>query len=444
MWCIDDFYGTVIFDMKEEISAYIKILHQELRPVMGCTEPAAAALAGAVARELLDEPLDHILIKVSRDIIKNVMGVGIPYSSSSGLATAVLLGTLYGKAEQSLNILSSIEKPNESTMQTFIKQKKVEIVLVTHTSPLYIEVTVFGATQSASATIAEQHDMIIEKTKNGKVVFARDPSDKSTSQSMEVVKDWTLEDILDFVDHSKFEECGFLLEMAKINQNIGEHGLEKPYGLSVGKTAYATKLKTIETLDQAFEYAAALSASASDARMSGCTMPVVINSGSGNQGVTAMLGPLVVAEFLHVDELIQARSLALSNLVAIYLAQYKGRLSALCGAFTAAIGTCCAYVYLLGGTHMQIIAAIETMLANLAGIICDGAKLTCALKIHSCLQSAAMTANLVLKQDARCNSVGIIGKNIESTIANMEILCHQGMEETDKTILKIMVGASNY
>lgn len=429
--------------MKAELPTYVKILRQELKPVMGCTEPATAALAGAMARELLAKKPERVLIEASRDVIKNVMGVGIPHTVSTGLAAAVMLGILYGRVDQGLNILSSIENALEAEIHAFIEQKNVEIVLVNHTSPLYIRVTVFGSAESASATIAEQHDLVIEKVKNGKTIWKIDPSDQLASQSANPIKDWSLESILDFVDTCTLEQCGFLLEMAQTNRTIGEHGLKKPYGLSVGRTAYASQAKSIETLEQAFEYAAALSASASDARMSGCTMPVVINSGSGNQGVTAILGPLIVAEFLKVDKLVLIRALALSNLVAIYLAQYKGRLSALCGVFTAAIGTCCSYVYLLGGNREQISAAVETMLANLTGIVCDGAKRTCALKIHSCLQSAAMTANLVLHQDVRCTSVGIIGKDIESTLLNIERLCHIGMEETDKTILQLMIPASS-
>lgn len=407
---------------------------------MGCTEPATAALAGAMVRELLESRPERIVVHASRDVIKNVMHVGIPHSTCTGLAAAVLLGALFGRAEHGLNVLSCMDRISEEELQSYTDEGNIQITLASQVPPLYVKVYAETQEASASVTIGVEHDTVLEKTKNGKVLYHANQfdTDRETSEN-DSVRLWTISGIVDFVKTCDSTTLHFLIEMAQTNRKIGEHGLETPYGLSVGRRSLPDTEMNVNTLDGAFSYAAVLAASASDARMAGCTLPVVINSGSGNQGVTTMLPPLVLAEFLGVDNTMLAQALALSNLVAIHLARYKGRLSALCGAFTAAIGTSCAYVYLLGGSKDQIEDAMQIMLANLTGVVCDGAKSTCPLKIYSCVESAALSARLALRGNPLHTPIGIVGETTGTSLTNLERFCHEGLEETDKTILSIMV-----
>jgi len=419
---------------------YIAVLKRELKPVMGCTEPAAAALAGAMARELLGGNPEEIVVFASRDVIKNVMGVGIPHSRATGLAAAVLLGVLYGNPEEGLNILSKIENPNETLISAYSEGNRITVNLATHVPSFHVQVQLSDATNSASVTIAGEHDRVVEKTKNGEVIFKDVLEFQENGTTANPIRDWTVQEIVRFIDECKEGDLSFLIDMAHTNLHIAEHGLETPYGLQVGRSIHLNSPETPTSLEEAFAHAALLAASASDARMAGCAFPVVINSGSGNQGVTAVVPPLVLASYLEKDPHTLAKALALSNLVAIHLAQFKGRLSALCGAFTAAIGTCCAFVYLMGGTPSQIEDAIQIMIANLTGVVCDGAKKTCALKIHSCVQSAAMTARLVMREGTLRETVGIVAEDPGTTLKHLETLCHEGLEATDHTILSIMVG----
>ncbi len=425
--------------MKKRNFDYLKVLKNELKSVMGCTEPAAAALAGAMARELLGENPEKIAVHASRDVIKNVMGVGIPNSSATGLAASVLLGALYGDAKHGLNILSQITTPHEEEMREFIQDERISVHLVTTGFPFYIQVSVQQASHTASVTIAGLHDHVVQKEKDGEVIYTAGAIDTLEENSPNSIRSWDIPGIVRGITECNSQELVFLREMAENNLRIALHGLEKPYGLQVGRSMYHSALKKPETLEQAFSYGAALAASGSDARMAGCAYPVVINSGSGNQGLTIMIPPLVLATYLESDSETLLRALALANLIAIHLTELKGRLSALCGVFTAAIGTCCAFVYLMGGGVTEIENAIQIMIANLTGVICDGAKKTCALKIYSCVQSAAMTACLVMKKQTLEETVGIISENLGTTLEHLETLCREGFVATDKTILSLMV-----
>lgn len=415
---------------------YISTLKRELKPVMGCTEPAAAALAGSLSRDLLQHTPTKVIVYASRDIIKNVMGVGIPHSTHKGLAAAVLMGVLYGDASHGLNILSKIIDGEQKELSSFIENKHIEVVLTRDVPPLYIKVHCEYGELSSSVTIAHEHDLVVEKEQNGLIIFRS--NDMSTSHLLEnqLMNLWTLDGILEAVNECTLEECGYIIDLANMNKKIGLIGLDTHFGLGVGHTM---NMKRCNTIIDAYQLACAISSAASDARMAGSSYPVVINSGSGNQGITTLVPPLIVGEFLKVSDETLMKSLVLSSLVAIYLAHYKGRLSALCGAFTAAIGASCAFVYLLDGTGEQIKSAIDLMIANLSGIICDGAKNTCALKIYSCVNAASLSAQLALKNPPLKDGVGIIGNDTNSTLKNLMRLCSEGMEETDKTILSIMM-----
>ncbi len=406
---------------------------------MGCTEPAAAALTGALARDLLGADPDSVAILASRDIIKNVMGVGIPNSTLTGTDTSVLLGVLFGDSSMGLNILSSLPENTASDILTFKKTHPVSLELASDVPPVYISATLTAGDESARVTIAGEHDTVVEKIKNGKVLVQKDIDSGEADEEGVYPESWTVQDILGFVADLTEDEGSFLLDVADTNMAIAEHSIGESYGLSVGKTMNTTVSREISTLDEAFQYGAVLASAASDARMSGCPLPVVINSGSGNQGITATVPVQVLADFLKSDKSSTIRALALSHMVALYLTYHKGRLSALCGAFTAAIGTACAYVYLITGSLNQVENTINIMFANLMGVICDGAKKTCALKIYSCVESAAMSAKLALSNKTVGSESGIIGDKSEDTIEYARQISHDGMVQTDKSILAVML-----
>ncbi len=422
--------------MKTNNNIYLSTLKRELKPVMGCTEPAAAALAGAMARELLQYTPKSVKVYASRDIIKNVMGVGIPHTNYKGLAAAVLMGVLYGEASDGLNILSKVVKGDQKELSSFIENKKIEIILTTDVPLLYIKVECECDQFSSSVTIAHEHDLVVEKIKNGLVIYRYEEEETHYSLDDSSIDTWSIDGIIKAARDCSLDDCRFIIDFAHINKKIGLVGLDNSVGLRVGSTM---DIKMCNTLEEAYHLSCSIASAASDARMSGSSYPVVINSGSGNQGITTLVPPLIVGEFLKVSDEKLMKSLVLSSLIALYLAHYKGRLSALCGAFTAAIGASCAFVYLLDGTDEQIKSAINLMIANLSGIICDGAKTTCALKIYSSVNAASLSAQLALKTPHFNDRIGIIGNNTNSTLKNLMRLCCEGMEETDKTILSIMM-----
>ncbi len=425
--------------MKEKNEKYVSILRRELKTAMGCTEPAAAALAGSLARETLGRTPEQIQVFASRDMIKNVMGVGIPNSTHTGLEAAVLLGVFYGEPDNGLNILSSISDSSQEELARFREQGKIRVLLAEEVPSVYIRVLISEGADSASVTISDEHDHVVEKVRNGIILFHAEPAAETAAEEAVFPDDWSINGIVDFVQHAPEEDLLFLLDVAETNRAIAEHALKNSFGLNVGRIMYEDLAGGINTRDDAFKYGAVLASAASDARMAGCSLPVIINSGSGNQGITATLPPYVFGTFLEADQQTLVRAMALSHLVAIFLAYHKGRLSALCGAFTAAIGTSCAYVYLLGGDGKQIENAINIMVANLMGILCDGAKKTCALKIYSCVDSAAMSAKLAINDCYVGSESGILGNDSLTTITNVQKVSHEGMEMTDKTILNIMV-----
>jgi len=439
-WFSKNFHVNISIIMTENNEKYLKLLQKELKIAMGCTEPAAAALAGALSRDLLGVSPERIEVLTSRDMIKNVMGVGIPNSPFSGLDSAVLIGALYGDAKNGLNILSEVSEKTQQDIFVFKKEKRIRIVLVEDVPGVYIKVQAESGSDTASITIAGEHDHVVEQVKNGEILFREETTETIVSKDNVYPVDWSIQGIFNFIKEVNEEDCAFLLEAAKTNQAIAEHSINHFYGMSVGRVMYEDLKNGIVTLEDALKYGAILASAASDARMAGCSLPVVINSGSGNQGLTATIPPMVLARFLKKDNTTTVRALCLSHLVAIYLAYHKGRLSALCGAFTAAIGTSCAYIYLLGGNFQQVESVINIMVADLMGIICDGAKKTCALKIYSCIHSAAICAKLALKDCTVGEESGILGQDSDETISYLEKLSHEGMEVTDKTILSIMVG----
>jgi L-cysteine desulfidase len=418
-----------------------RLLKKEMIVAMGCTEPAAAALAGAKAVELLGVFPETAVVYASRDMIKNAMGVGIPNCGLCGIQAAVALGICGGKADNGLSILSVVTSEQQKQADTFASM--VSLKMVEGVPPVYIKVALKGHGHTASCEISREHDCFTSMVRDGNelCIERTTQGDKEDAEYLSdgEVASLTIPAILAYADSVPVSDIRFVIDGAFTNMKVARHAIEKSYGLSVGKIALEGTHNKPTSLPEAISIGASLAAAASDARMAGCPLPVVINSGSGNQGITCTIPILIMAEYLGSEESRLAQALCISQLVALSLTARKDRLSALCGAFTAAIGTSCGMVFLLGGGGEQMDMAVKTMVANLTGIICDGAKMTCALKIYSCIEAAGLSCRLACKGLSPGTESGIIGEDSLQTIDYLSRISHEGMIETDRTILDIML-----
>jgi len=423
--------------MKSE--KFIELLNREIVVAMGCTEPAASALAGARASQLLEGDCDSAVIETSRDMVKNAMGVGIPNCPQKGITIAVALGIAGGNISNGLGILSDV---NDEQREKAINIP-VELIMVEDVPPLYIKVTCKNDKHSSCAIISGTHsnfsylekdgDVIIDEPLNAYCSLNTDVLDSTFMAAVEV------EDIIEFSNHIPKETAELLLKAAKTNLVIAHHALKEDYGLSVGKVSYEGLHEPPEDLNEAFALGATLAAAASDARMAGCPLPVVINSGSGNQGITITVPLYIMGQYLEKSDEEIAKALCIGELIGLSLTARKDRLSALCGAFTASIATSCGLVYLMGGKCDVMNKAINIMIGNLTGIICDGAKMTCALKIYSCIESAALATKLAIRGIGPSLESGIVGNDCKQSFDFLSRISHEGMEQTDRTILSIML-----
>ncbi len=417
---------------------FIELLNKELVIAMGCTEPAASALAGARAAQLLEGEVDKIFVETSRDMVKNAMGVGIPNCDIKGIQAAVSLGVAVKNLENGLGILSNVTEEQ----RTAARKCKVDLKMVENVPPLYIKVTLVNESHKSIAIVSGNHSYFSFLQKDDDVLVDAplgNTIDKSSEKESNFMENISFEEIIDFANQLPKESSDLLIGAATTNLAIAQHALTQEYGLAVGKHTYEVLNDPPTSIEEAFSLGATLAASASDARMAGCPLPVVINSGSGNQGITITLPIYTLAKYLQKSDDELASALCIGELIGLALTAKKDRLSALCGAFTAAIATSCGMIFLLGGGIDEMKKSINVMVANLTGIICDGAKSTCALKIYSCVQSADLAVKLAMKGSAPGEESGIVGMDIKSSIDYLSRISHEGMEQTDKTILNIMM-----
>jgi L-cysteine desulfidase len=414
-------------------------LNREIVVAMGCTEPAASALAGARASQLLEGDCTSAIIETSRDMVKNAMSVGIPNCSQTGITVAVALGIAGGDIGKGLGILSDVD---ESQRNRAVKIP-VELVMVEDVPPLYIKVICKNEHHSSCAIISGTHSNFSHIEKDGKIIideplnaYCSLNSDVLNSDFMAGVE---VEDIIEFSNNIPEDTASLLLKAAQTNLIIAHHALKENYGLSVGRVSYEGLHEPPEDLNEAFALGATLAAAASDARMAGCPLPVVINSGSGNQGITITVPIYTMGKFLNKSDSEISKALCIGELIGLSLTARKDRLSALCGAFTASIATSCGLVYLMGGNCEVMNKAINIMIGNLTGIICDGAKMTCALKIYSCIESAALATKLAIRGIGPSIESGIVGSDCKQSFDFLSRISHEGMEQTDRTILSIML-----
>lgn len=419
-----------------ERTQILNLVRQEVIPAIGCTEPIAVALCVAKATELLGTIPDRITVFLSANILKNAMGVGIPGTDMIGLPIAVALGTLVGKSEYQLEVLKDLTPDFVQKGKNYIDEKRISIALKEDiTEKLYIEVSCFSDCQESKAIIAGGHTNFIYLSKDNQILLNKEL--KISEEIEEEPLELTLRKVFDFATTAPLEEIEFILETAKVNKAAAEKSFEGNYGHSLGKMlrgSYEHKIMG----DSTFSHILSYTSGACDARMAGAMIPVMSNSGSGNQGISATLPVVIYAEENNKSEEELIRALMMSHLTVIYIKQSLGRLSALCGCVVAATGSSCGITWLMGGTYEQVAYAVQNMIANLTGMICDGAKPSCALKVTTGVSTAVLSAMMAMENRFVTSVEGIIDEDVDQSIRNLTRIGSTGMNETDKVVLDIM------
>ena len=445
--------------MTERQAELIELIHKEVKPALGCTEPIAVALAVAKAVDIISENCNHcgdcplwrqtadfrITVEVSGNILKNGMGVGIPGTGMVGLPIAATLGAVCGDPALGLEVLHGVSESAVARAKELIDAKRVTISVADIDRLLYVKATVsmgHGVEASAEvnphayAVIEDDHDKIVETSFADRILMSSESGAAAKDRST-LDYGLTVREIYDFACTAEYKDIDFILEDRTLNLALAREGLNGDYGLRVGKAIRENQLEVFG--DDLMSFAMGMTAAASDARMAGCTLPAMSNSGSGNQGITVSMPIIAYALKNGIGDEPLARALILSNLVAIHIKGYLGKLSALCGCVVASTGSACGIVYLQGGTYEQVCAAIKNMVGNITGMVCDGAKVGCAMKVASGVSSAVQSAVLALRGTCIPSTDGIIENDIEKTIRNLGAIGSVGMQATDKMILDIML-----
>ena len=442
--------------MTQREKEIIELIHKEVKPALGCTEPIAVALAAAKATEILCEkcslgtrPVDtmEITVEVSGNILKNGMGVGIPGTGMVGLHIAAALGAVCGKSEYGLEVLNDLCSLSVEKAKKLVEEKRVKVLLSSETEhKLYVKAgvraVVDGCEHCGKTLIEDSHDRIVETEYDACLLsgagYCNGAGGASETEKSTLDYGLSVAEIYEFAKTVPFEGIKFILESRDMNLRLAQEGLHGKYGLTVGRTIADKRFKPVFGKDF-LSYAMSLTAAASDARMAGCTLPAMSNSGSGNQGITVTMPVIAFALHYKVSDEELARALVLSHLVAIHIKGYLGKLSALCGCVIASTGSSCGLVYLHGGSYEQVCNAIKNMIGNITGMVCDGAKVGCAMKVASGVSSSVQSAVLALEGICISSNDGIIEDDIEKTIRNLGRIGSVGMETTDSMILDIMV-----
>ncbi|MDE5702402.1 MAG: L-serine ammonia-lyase, iron-sulfur-dependent, subunit alpha [Bacteroides sp.] len=414
----------------------IDLIHREVVPAIGCTEPIAVALCVAKATETLGVRPETISVLLSANILKNAMGVGIPGTGMIGLPIAVALGTLVGKSEYQLEVLKDSTPEAVEEGKRFIEEKRIHISLKENIEEkLYIEVCCEAVGERAVAVIAGGHTSFMYIERNGAILLQKkhDAGSKEEADAVEL----NLRKVYDFALNAPLDEIRFILETARLNKVAAERSFEGEYGHCLGKMLRGTYEHKVMG-DSVFSHILSYTSGACDARMAGAMIPVMSNSGSGNQGISATLPVLVYAEENGKSEEELIRALMLSHLIVIYIKQSLGRLSALCGCVVAATGSSCGITWLMGGSYEQVSYAVQNMIANLTGMICDGAKPSCALKVTTGVSTAVLSAIMAMENRCVTSVEGIIDEDVDQSIRNLTKIGSKGMNETDKLVLEIM------
>ena len=418
--------------------AYVDILNEELLPAMGCTEPIAVAYAAAVAARELGKAAEAVEIRVSGNIIKNVKSVVVPNTGGlRGLAAAAAAGIVAGDADKQLEVISIVSEAQHAQIAAYMKQADFTVVESDSGYIFDIDIVLSAGSDIARCRIAGFHTNIIRVEKNGEILvdvpYVEAGQNYATDRSL-----LNIASIVEFADTANIEDVKELLDrQIEYNMAISNAGLEGNYGARIGQVLLASYGNDVHNR------AKAAAAAASDARMNGCSLPVVINSGSGNQGITCSVPVIVYAEELGASDELRYRALLVSNLITTHLKTGIGRLSAYCGAISAGVGAGAGITYLYGGKEKEIAHTIVNALAIDSGIICDGAKSSCAAKIASAVEGGLLGMEMYKHGSQFYGGDGIVTKGVENTIRNVGRLARIGMAQTDKEIIDIMISDPN-
>ena len=419
---------------KEERTQIIALMQHEVVPAMGCTEPVAVALCAARAAELMGALPERVEVELSMNVLKNAMGVGIPGTGMIGLPIAIALGMLVGKSEYKLEVLKEVTPDAVERGKRYIDEGRISIRLKEDAPDgLYIKVVGYLGERMEKAVICGEHTRFVDD----ECCSAKAQESEQTTQTTTVDVALNLRRIYDFVTQTPLEEIAFIEESGRMNMSAAEKAFQSSYGHRVGKMLNDEE-KRVMVGDGTLAHVMAYTCSACDARMSGATISVMSNSGSGNQGIAATVPVAVYARDHRVNHETYVRALALSNLTAIYIKQSLGRLSALCGCIVASTGASCAITYMMGGTYEQICFAVKNMIANLTGMICDGAKPSCSLKLSSGVSTAMLSAMLAMQNGSVTSVEGIIDEDVDRSIHNLTSIGREAMEETNRMVVDIM------
>lgn len=422
---------------------FLALLDRELVMALGCTEPVAIAYAAALAGKYIQgAPAARVKVSASANVIKNAMAVSIPGTGGSGINLAAAMGVLARNTDQNLELLTGLTKEDIEKAKAMVGDGVVTVAIAATEKKLYIEVSVESQRSHARVVIADTHTNVVLIEADGQII--KDTQAGCAGEDPEIIPPafLNLESIWEFTGRVGIAELGVIAKSMALNRQIGLEGLRRPYGLQVGRTLWQNIEKGILSDDVA-TYAVALTAAGSDARMAGCALPVMSNSGSGNQGISATLPVIAFAERLGIERKRTMRAVTLSNLLTIYIKLKFGRLSAICGATISALGASCGLAYLLGGGLAEIKFTIQNMLGNVTGMLCDGAKPGCALKIATCTSAAVQAALIALRGISIPATEGIIEADPETTIENLCRLGNQGTLEADRIILEILLKKKN-
>ena len=419
---------------KEIYAEYVKILHEELVPAMGCTEPISIAYATARAKSVLKETPISAKIEVSGNIVKNARCVTVPHTGGMrGIKSAFAAGLVAGDAGAALEVIACVSEEQIKQIKKIKEEFDVEVVTPENARVFDIGITLRSERHEAYVRIADAHTNIVCVKLDGQVLYENLPKEEQRADRGCL----TIENIVDFANEVDIELVRELLDrQISYNMAIAEEGLKNSYGANVGKVLLRAYQPDIKITARAY------AAAASDARMNGCELPVIINSGSGNQGITASVPVVVYARGLHISREKLYRALCVSNLITIHLKAGIGALSAYCGVVSAGAGAACGVAYLLGGRMEEISHTLVNALAIDSGIICDGAKASCAAKIATAVESGLLGLNMFYNGNEFFAGEGIVKSGVENTIKSVSQLAQRGMRETDKEIIRIMLEES--
>lgn len=417
----------------------IKLVKHEVLPALGCTEPISLALAAATATQYIDKnEISHIDAYVSPNLMKNGMGVTVPGTGMVGLAIAAAIGAIGGDAEAGLEVLKNITQQQIEKAKTMLNEHKVNVQMANNNTAIYSEANIYTRHDHVRVCIENSHTNVILIEKNGEIIFKADNQRQDDSKDVVIIKSMSVKQIYEFASQADFADIEFILHSAELNDALSQEGLRRDYGLSIAATLHE-QTKNGLLADDLLSKVIIRTTAASDARMGGATLPAMSNSGSGNQGITATMPVVVVADYLEAMPEQLARALILSHTIAIYIHSKFPPLSALCAASTAAMGSAAGMAWLLGkGQYEPVNMAICNMIGDLSGIICDGASNSCAMKVSTSVSSGFKAVLMALNRIRVTGNEGIVCDSVETSINNLGAIVSNSMKATDTQIIDIM------